>query len=355
MNKLDNARQQINAIDEKMADLFEQRMKAVADVIEYKMENEMEIFDSSREQFVIDKNAQHIKNEEYLPYYKEFIKYVMDNSKKYQKVVSNQNIVGYQGAKGAFSHIASTRIFPDYIGKSYGTFEDVFVAIENGDVIQAVMPFENSYTGEIGDTLDLLSKYNCYIESVYDLPIDQNLLCLPDADIEDIKEVFSHEQGFFQCRDFFSKYDFKFNSYANTALAAQFVSKSKNKSFGAVASKETAEIYNLKILKSNINTSKYNTTRFIVIKNTLDTKGEYFNATFRTSNNAGNLAKVLSVIGNEGFNVVSIKSRAIPEEPWEYYFYMEVEASLEDEKTIALINKIKENCEQFKIIGSYFK
>lgn len=355
MNKLENARKNINEIDEKMADLFEQRMNAVVDVISYKMDNNMDIFDSSREDFVIDKNSKYIKNEVYLPYYQEFIKYVMDNSKKYQKVVAHKNTVAYQGTKGAFSHIASARIFPSFEGKSYPTFEDVFKALENGDVACGVLPFENSFTGEIGDTLDLLSKYNCYIESMFDLKIDQNLLGLKDAEISDIKEVYSHEQGLSQSKEFLSKYDWELKPFANTALAAKFVSEKNNKSLGAVASKETAEIYNLKILKDNINTSKQNTTRFIVLKNKLNTKGTHFNATFTVSHNAGNLAKVLGIIGNEGFNVESIKSRSIPNEPWEYYFYIEVFASLEDEKTQKLLELIKENCKSFKIIGSYFK
>ncbi|MFI3226672.1 MAG: chorismate mutase [Clostridia bacterium] len=355
MNKLEQARQDINEIDEKMADLFERRMNAVVDVISHKMENGLPIFDASREDFVIEKNSKYIKNEIYVPYYKDFIRYVMDNSKKYQKVVANQNIVGYQGTKGAFSHIASTRIFPEFSGRSYATFEDVFKAVQNGEVIQGVLPFENSFTGEIGDTIDLLSKYDCYIESMYDLKIDQNLLILPDADISDIKVVYSHEQGLMQSREYLSQFDFMQKPYANTALAAKFVAESGDKTLAAVASKETAEIYGLKVYKENINTSRYNTTRFVVLKNSLDQKGTHFNATFRTSHSAGNLAKVLSVIGNEGFNVESIKSRSIPEVPWEYYFYIEIAAPLEQQKTRDLIEKIKENCERFKIIGSYFK
>lgn len=355
MNKLLNARKNINQIDKQMAELFEQRMDAVVDVINYKIENNMEIFDSSREQFVIEENSKNIKNQIYVPYYKEYIKYVMDNSKKYQKVVANKNTVAYQGTKGAFSHIASTRVFPDYVGKSYETFEDVFKAVQNDDVVLGVLPFENSFTGEIGDTLDLLLEYDCYIESMYDLKIDQNLVCLKDAEINDIKEVFSHEQALMQSREFLDKYDFKLNPFANTALAAKFVAQKGDKSYAAVASKETAEIFDLKLLSENINTSKHNTTRFVVLKNSLQEQGTHFSATFTTSHNAGNLAKVLSAIGNEGFNVESIKSRSIPAVPWEYYFYIEIEGNLQDEKTKNLINSIQEKCDKFKVVGSYFK
>lgn len=355
MNKLENARKNINEIDLKMAELYERRMDAVIDVINHKIENGLEIFDSTREKEVIEKNLKLIKNDVYKKYYEEYIQFVMDNSKKYQKVVAGKDVVGYQGTKGAFSHIASTRIFPEYKGKAYETFEDVFKAVVTGEVPCAVLPFENSFTGEIGEVIDLLSKYDCYIKTTYDLKIDQNLVCNHDSSIDDIKEVFSHSQALSQSKEFLNKYDFKQNVYANTALAAEFVSKSGNKSFGAVASKETAELYNLKILAENINTSKQNTTRFVIIENKLSKIGTKFNAIFTTSHNAGDLAKVLGIIANEGYNVENIKSRSIPEVPWEYYFYIEIDGNINDQKTEQMIEKIKENCEKFKIIGCYNK
>ena len=352
MSKLDNARLKINEIDSKMAELFEQRMDAVCDVIEHKMENNLPIFDSSREQIVVDKNLNRIKNEDYKTYYEKFIKYVMENSKSYQKVLSSRDIVGFQGTKGAFSHIASEKLFPEYKGKSYGTFEDVVKALLNDEVAVAVLPFENSYTGEVGETLDILSRYNVYIHEIYDLKIDQNLLGVKGCEITDIKEVFSHEQALMQSKEYLNKYDFKLNSYANTALAAKFVSESGDKSYAAVASKETALIYNLDIIEENINTSKQNTTRFVVLYKEKSTKGNRFSATFVTKHRAGDLASVISTIANKGYNLESIKSRSIPNVPFEYYFYIEVVGSLEDEKTKELISEVLKECSEFKIIGS---
>lgn len=354
MDKLDKARIQINKIDEQIAMLFEARLDAVCDVIEYKKENGMQIFDESREKAVVSKNLALIKNDEYKPYYAEFIQYTMNNSKKYQRKILNLDKVAYQGYLGAFSHIATTKLFKDYTHCEFGSFEDVFKAVENGEVYAAVVPFENSFTGEIGDVFDLFTKYNCYIESLYDLKIDQNLLGLKGSKISDITDVFSHPQALAQSREYLSAHAMHQNLYANTALAAKFVAETGNISFGAVASKETAEIYGLSILAENINTSSDNTTRFAIIKNTISNKGERFNAVFKTSHKAGALARVMSIIANDDFNVSSIKSRAIAEVSWEYYFYIEIDAKLDDEKTQNMIKKVKQECAYFKVIGCYF-
>lgn len=90
MNKLENARIEINKIDKEMAKLFEQRMKAVEDVIEYKIENNMDIFDSSREKEVIENNTKLLENDKYSKYYVEFIENLMNISKKYQKKISEK-------------------------------------------------------------------------------------------------------------------------------------------------------------------------------------------------------------------------------------------------------------------------
>ena len=110
MTSLEDARKQINIIDEEMANLFEKRMQAVEDVIRYKQEHQMQVLDTSREQFVIERNTKFIQKEQYKESYIAFITDIMSISRKYQQSIINQDKIGYAGTEGAFSHIAADKV-----------------------------------------------------------------------------------------------------------------------------------------------------------------------------------------------------------------------------------------------------
>ena len=356
MNKLEQARQQINAIDEKMAELFVQRMAAVADIVAYKAENNLPVLDEKRETEVLAKNACRLDNTENAalkPYYEKFLRDLMDISKSWQKSVLNKNTVGYQGTDGAFSCIAAKNIFPDAKATAYSCFEDVFKAVQNDEVAYGVIPFENSYTGEVGEVLDLLLSYNLNIIDCFDLKISQNLLGVKGANIEDVEEVYSHQQALSQCYDYCTNHNWQTVPYSNTALAAEYVAKCCDKTKAAIASLETAEIFDLSVLARNINTSAHNTTRFMVISKEENFNGNRFSMLFTVGHEAGQLAKVMSIFGDFGYNLESIKSRPMKDLPWQYYFYAEIIGNLKDEQTANLLSKLKETCNFLKILGSY--
>lgn len=261
--------------------------------------------------------------------------------------------VGYQGTKGAFSHIASTKIFPEENLLSYPAFEDVFLAVDKGEIPYGVIPFENSYTGEVGEVLDLLLKYDCHISGIYDLKIDQNLLGLKNAGLNDIQLVYSHQQALSQCQTYLREKKLETVPYANTALAAKYVSEAGDIHKAAIASKETAELYGLKILVPNINTSRENTTRFIILTKNLVQAGNRFNLLFTVDHNAGQLAHVIQIIAEHGFNMESIKSRSLHSLPWQYYFYVEIVGELSEPKTQQMIEEMRSSCKELKVLGSY--
>ena len=353
MNRLEEARKIINEVDKEIVALFQKRMQAVEDVILYKLENNMPILDSSREKQVIEKNCAYITEEKYIESYKEFIQNLMDTSKRYQATIINKGVVAYQGTMGAFSHIASKKVFPDSKLKSFATFEDVFKAVADGAAAYGVIPFENSFTGEVGEVLDLLLKYDCHISGIYDLKIDQNLLGLKNAEIKDIEKVYSHHQALSQCKTFLKGTNFEAIPYPNTALAAKFVSEAGDIHKAAIASRETAELYGLKILVENINTSIENTTRFIILTKKLEEKGDRFNLLFTVDHNAGQLAHIIQIVAEHGFNMESIKSRSLHNLPWQYFFYVEIVGELKAQKTKDLIEAMRKNCKDLKILGSY--
>lgn len=339
MNQLDKAREKINAIDVQMRELFEQRMKAVEEVAEYKLKNNMKIFDPDREAEVIEKNSIKMQNEKLKLYYREYIQAVMDISKSYQESIVNCDTYGYQGVLGAFSHIATQRLFPHGKMKNYAAFEGAVKGVLNHEIAKAVLPFENSYTGEVGEILDLLFKYDVVIQSIYDLKINQNLLGLKGATLCDIKQVYSKDQAINQCQDFLKNFDYELIPYANTALAAKFVSESQDKSKAAIASIETAELYGLEVLAENINTSKDNTTRFVVVGNELPEDGNHLSIVFTVHHESGQLAKIMQIVAKYGFNMENIKSRSLKDASWQYYFYMEIEGHYRDEKMQSMLEE----------------
>lgn len=353
MTSLEDARKQINIIDEEMANLFEKRMQAVEDVIRYKQEHQMQVLDTSREQFVIERNTKFIQKEQYKESYIAFITDIMSISRKYQQSIINQDKIGYAGTEGAFSHIAADKVFAEYRKKSYATFAEVFRAVEECEVGFGVVPFENSYTGEVGEVLDLLMRYDVYINDIYDLRISQNLLGVKEATLEDIKQVYSKDQAIYQSKKFLEGRGYELIPYPNTALAAEYVARENDKSKAAIAAKENAELYGLDILAEDINTSEQNTTRFIIISKQLIQQGNRFSLAFTTHHKAGALVHAMNIIAQYGFNMQSIKSRSIKERPWEYYFYVEIEGNLKDAKEQHLIHDLKEACEEVKILGAY--
>lgn len=355
MSKLDDARKNINIIDKQMAELFEERMKQVEDVVSYKQENDLPVLDVSREKALLGNNLANIKEEKYKEYYRNFLKDVMELSKTYQRRMINEDKVGYQGVEGAFSFIATNTLFPDAKKYNYINFEDVFKAVYDGEIKYGVIPFENSYTGEVGEVTDLLHNYDVYIHDIYYQEITQNLLGIKGSTIRDVKTVYSHPQALAQCAKFFKGRDIKLIEYKNTAMAADYVAECNDKSKAAIASLETASIYDLEVLQPGIQTSNDNMTRFIVIGKELKDDGDHFQMQFTTENKAGALATAMDIISKYGFNMESIQSRAIPNRSWEYYFSIEVDGCLKDTKTTEMLKKLQERCTEVRILGSYNK
>ena len=353
MDKLKQARAIINETDEEMARLFEKRMQAVEQVARYKKEKGLPVFDAKREAEILSTCEQRIKDPAYVESYRDFIKQLMDLSKQYQKKVLSEDVVAYPGVEGAFSHMAALSLFPDAQLAHYQTFPQVVMAVEEGAAKYGVLPFENSYTGEVGEVLDLLHEHDVSIVDTLALPIDQNLLGIKGASIKDIKQIYSHQQGLSQCAQFLSGRAVELIPYPNTALAAKYVSACQDPHKGAIASKATADYYDLALLAENINTAATNTTRFIVISKTPVKEGNRFAMMVTIKHETGALAKVIELIARCDYNMENIKSRSLKDRPWEYYFLIEVVGSLKEEKANRLMQELKAYCEQFRLIGSY--
>lgn len=354
-NKLDEARKIINEVDSEMAELFVKRMRAAEMVYAHKKEFGLPILDQKREDAVVEKNAAMIEDDVLKGYYIDYIKNLMSISRAYQYRMQSGLKVAYSGVEGAFAHIAAGRIFPDSNRISYRDFKTAYDAVVSGDCDVAVLPIENSYAGEVGQTIDLIFSGGLFINGIYELEIHQNLLGLPSARVEDIKRVISHPQALGQCNDYIDLRGFETEEANNTAIAAKSVADMKDKSFGAIASVETAELYGLKVLEANINKSGENTTRFAVLSKVKANSPSLSSSVlmFTVKNEAGSLATAISIIGKYGYNMTALRSRPLKKHSWQYYFYIEVDGTTETDKGRDMIAELSKICDNLKVAGTF--
>ena len=372
MDLLGDYRTEIDKIDKEMTKLLEKRMNISKSISKYKMEHDMQIFHPEREKIVIEKNKGYLENKEYgdlvesyydnLMYLSRLVqqKEIYSENNIYTKPYKNDRenlVVGYQGVPGSFGNEAMLKYFKNIKeAKSYEKFEDVFKAVEDGEIEYGILPVENSSTGGIGTVEDLLKEYNLYIVGEECIRISQNLVGIKGATVDDIKEVYSHPQGFEQSTKFFdNNKDYNLIPYSNTAISAKLVSDLKDKSKAAIASERAAKLYDLKIIKKDVNDLKNNYTRFIVIGRDLecDETCDKVSILFSIEDTSGGLYTVIRDIKEFGLNMSKIESRPNRNNPWNYIFFVDFDGNLFDVNIKKAINTIARSSKYFKLLGCY--
>lgn len=354
-DQLKKARRIINEVDAQMAELFVRRMRAVEEVCAYKVERGLPILDSVRENEVVERNAALVEDEVLKGYYIDYLNHLMAVSRTYQSRMQSGIRVAYSGVEGAFAHVAAGRIFPTGNRMPYGDFKSAYDAVVNGESDVAVLPIENSYAGEVGQTVDLLFSGSLFVNGIYELEIRQNLLGVPGATVEDIKRVTSHPQALGQCHEYIEMRGFEVQEATNTAIAAKAVAEAKDQSVGAIASLETAELYGLKVLEANVNKSGENTTRFAVLSK-VKAESPALTSTilmFGVRHEAGSLANAIGIIGKYGYNMTALRSRPMKKHSWEYYFYVEIDGKTDTENGKAMLAELNRMCDRLKVAGTF--
>lgn len=354
-NLLEEARKIINDVDTQMAELFVKRMRAAEMVYEHKKKMGLPILDQARETAVIERNTKRIEDEGLKGYYIDYLKNVMSISRAYQYRMQNGLKVAYSGVEGAFAHIAAGRIFPESQRISCRDFKAAYESVVNGENDVAVLPIENSYAGEVGQTIDLIFSGSLFINGIYELEIHQNLLGVPGSSVGDIKKVISHPQALSQCHDYIKSRALETEEANNTAVAAKQVALAKDKHIGAIASIETAEIYGLTVLQQNINKSSENTTRFAVLSRVQANSPSLANSVlmFTVKHEAGSLANAISIIGKFGYNMTALRSRPLRKHSWQYYFYIEIDGSTDTAEGKQMLGELNKVCDQLKVVGTF--
>lgn len=367
MYELDKLRKEIDLYDKDLVKIFEKRMELVKKIAKYKNVNNIGILSKNREKEVLNKNLKYLNNSDFKNNLEDFFENIMRISREIQNMEQQFNekttnnilgdnlCVGFQGVNGSFSEQA---LF-DYFGKktiflNFDDFEDVFKAIGNGKISYGILPIENTSTGGIDIIYDLLRRYNFYIVGEQKIKINHNLLGLKGTKLEEVKEVYSHPQGFMQCSKFLDK-NWKLIFSKNTATSAKYVKEQNDKTKVAIASKKAAKLYGLDILFPNINDNNNNYTRFIVVADSLGNRDDCnkISIVFTVDHKAGALYNVIKEFNNNKLNILKIQSRPIFNKPWEYFFYLDFEGDMKEKFINDALETIKKNCIYFKLLGNY--
>ena len=355
---LSDLRAEIQATDKEMAALFEKRMRLAEGIIQVKMEKGLPILDPERERQILQTNLNHIQDPVLKEYYVLFQRHLMDLSKSYQSRLMKDMRVAYCGLPGAFAQIAVSQLFPDAQQIPCPDFESAYKACERGEADVTVLPVENSYSGEVGNVIDLIFEGSLYINMMLELGVTQNLLGVKGATLEDVKTVISHTQALSQCAPYIRSKGFAEQEFENTALAAKYVADQGDRTLAAIGSIENAKRYGLDVLEANINNAATNTTRFATLSRVMNapaigSDGQFFILVFTVKNEAGALAKVLNIIGSHGFNMTNLRSRPLKKTLWSHYFFAELEGNAYSEDGRDLLTQLGTVCARLKLVGSY--
>ncbi|MCF0245231.1 MAG: chorismate mutase [Ileibacterium sp.] len=354
MNELEAARQIINEADEQIAALYQKRMEAARKVAAYKKDHNLPIFDPAREKTVIERNLKFIEHPEYEGYYEEFLHFLMDQSKSYQKSLLSAGTVAYAGIEGAFGHMVSERLFPENNKLPLPNFEEVIEAVLSKKAEYGVIPLENNNSGLVGEVMDALQKYPIYIVQAVDQTVDQCLLGLPEATLKDIEWVYSKDQALAQAKDFLDSLDVETVCYPNTAMAAQFVAKEGDIHKAAIGARENAALYGLKVLARRIEANETNTTRFLVVAREPNRTMEDYVALIATvSNKVGSLYKVIDILARYNIDMDCIQSRPLKGRKFEYFFYIQCAGHMEKEQLELCMRDLQQVTTSIQFKGSY--
>lgn len=353
---LKDKRQRIDQLDQELLQLFLDRLDLVETIGQIKLQNDLPIFDKVREEEIIEKRLSAVRGLDQKQLTKDFFEKLFSISKNYQKNTQNLKI-GYLGGEGSYSHSATKKIFKKGDLLAYRNFGSIFESVEKKEIKYGVLPIENTSTGSITAVYDLLKTYDLKIIGEVCLSIKHQLLGVKGATVTDLKKVCSHPQGIYQSKSFLDAFNWEITTVKSTSKAAATVSENNDKSFGCIASKNAAEIYDLEVLKENINDQSQNITRFIVISKEMvvHQDNNKISLGFSVKHEPGALYQVLKIFHELDINLLKIESRPIIDRPFEYYFYVDIEGNLKSEVIQKSFEMARKNTKAFRVFGNYSK
>jgi prephenate dehydratase len=265
--------------------------------------------------------------------------------------------VAFQGERGAFSEEAAVKL----LGKDIQlvpreTFESLFASIGEGAADFALAPIENSLVGSIHYSYDLLLESSLHICGETIIPIEHNLIACAGASFDSIRTVESHPVALAQCSRFFAAHpELRRIATSDTAGSVRQVTAAGDTTRAAVAGKHAADFYGGTILCEHLEDHRENYTRFVLLTASAGTTAgaDKLSLVMKLPHRPGALHQALESFAGRGIDLLKIESRPIRGRPWEYHFYLDLQASLEDAEAVRALEELRERALDVRILGCY--
>ena len=264
----------------------------------------------------------------------------------------------FQGEKGAYSHLACLEIFPNVEAVPCPTFEEAFQLAKNNSEYKIVIPIENSLAGRVADIHYLIPKHKLQIHAEHFQKVNHNLLGIKGSKISDIKTVRSHSQAIDQCTKIISENKLKPIISADTAGSAKFISEKKDKTESAIASELAAKIYNLEVLKKNVEDESGNVTRFFIMGRDAEypefkNKKYITSCIFKLKSIPAALYKALGGFATNGVNLCKLESFSVKNTFDQVNFYIDIEGHIENPSLQKALEELGFHTQKLDILGVY--
>jgi len=374
---LQEIRAQIDGIDDELVRLFERRMALAGDVASYKREQGLPVSDRTREREIVSRVTQGM-DEQNAAYTKVLFSTLFDLSRSAQdralqgpsaltdairaaaentpREFPSGATVAVQGREGAYSSFACDRLFQRPSIMYFSTFESVFQAVEKGFCRYGILPIENSLYGSVTEVYDLMSKYNFHIARSVRIKIDHALLAKKGTALSDIREIVSHEQALGQCADFIKSLgDVRVTVCSRPPGAAPPAAGRGRNDIAALASPDCASLYGLSVLKTSVQNSDNNHTRFICISKDIEVYpgANRISLMLTLPHRPGSLYRMMARFAALGLNLTKLESRPIEGLDFEFMFYFDIEADVCAAPVLGLLGDLDRAPETFNFLGAY--
>ena len=265
--------------------------------------------------------------------------------------------IAYQGIPGSYSESCAKQMYPESETISCKTFDECFEKAKQDNSIRSIIPESNKTTGNIGVEY-LIFKYRLNIYAEHFFPIKHNLLGIKGSNLDSIKDVYSHAQALSQSSNFIKQNNLIENVRADTAGSAKYVSETKDKTKAAIASKLSAEIYKLEILKEDIQDEKNNVTRFLLMGKEIyqpELKDENYITSFlfKLKSKPAALYSALSGFAINGVNMTKLQSFPEKNSFSSFFFLCDIEGHNDDQKIKNSLEELGLHCEDMHVLGVF--